>query len=96
MSNWPTALKIVVLIVGMGTIGNAVIGVLVAPTGIIINRLSYDSQVVAATALYQVCGFVATTLVGLLVFELPWYAVVPCALFVALTTIATPKRRMFD
>jgi hypothetical protein len=96
VSDWPAAVKIIVLIFGMGTVGNTIIGVLVAPTGIFINRLSYDVQVAAATALYQVCGFVATTLVGLLVLELPWYAAVPCALFVALTTIATPKRRMFD
>jgi hypothetical protein len=96
VADWPTLLKVLVLIVGMGTIGNAVIGVLVAPAGIVVNRLSYDGQIIAATALYQVCGFVATTLVGLLLFELPWYAAVPCALFVALTTIATPKHRMFD
>lgn len=96
MSDWPTAAKTIVLIFGMGTVGNAIIGVLVAPAGIFINRLSYDSQIVAATLLYQVCSFVATTLVGLLLFELPWYAAVPSALFVALTTIATPKRRMLD
>ena len=60
MTDWPTVVKIIVLVIGMGTIGNAIIGLLVAPAGIVINRLSYHDQIVAATALYQVCGFAAT------------------------------------
>ncbi len=96
MRDWPTALKIIVLIFGMGIIGNRIISILVAPAGIVVNRLSYDNQFAAVTALYQACAFIATTLVGLLLFGLPWYAAVPSALFVALTTFARPKPRMFD
>lgn len=91
LESWSTIAKIVALVLGMATVGNMALGILLAPTGIVLNRLPEDQLALVATGLFQVAGFAATTLVGLLLFGLPWWGAVLCGLAVALPTIAKPR-----
>lgn len=92
MAEWSTLAKVVVLVFGMGIVGTKVIGVMVAPSGIVLNRLDPHRLRIAATLLYQATSFVATFLLGLILFDLQWWVSALCALAVALPTIATPPR----
>ena len=85
-----TALYAVLVALGMALVGaRVVLALLIFVAGAIFVRTlpeeNWDGSMLLFT---QMTAAIATFLVGYILVELPWYAAVPAALFVGVTTYA--------